>query len=152
MTWMSVRIKYPKVEALSLISVEVKILLHSWVCVCVCVCVCACSVASVMSDSLQPCGLEPTRLLCPWEFTRQEYWNGLPFPPPWGMATHLPNPAAEPTSHVSCIGRWALYHWCPWEALVEWVFLSHFSLEHIGRKESWLPDGEAGEAPFVESC
>ena len=28
--------------------------------------VCACSVASVMSDSLQSYGLQPTRLLCPW--------------------------------------------------------------------------------------
>ena len=26
----------------------------------------ACLVASVMSDSLQPYGLQPTRLLCPW--------------------------------------------------------------------------------------
>ena len=24
----------------------------------------------------------PTRLLCPWGFSRQEYWSGLPFPPP----------------------------------------------------------------------
>ena len=25
------------------------------------------SVTSVVSDSLQPCGLQPTRLLCPWD-------------------------------------------------------------------------------------
>ena len=31
---------------------------------CVCVCVHA---HSVMSDSLQPCGLKPARLLCPWD-------------------------------------------------------------------------------------
>ena len=30
-------------------------------------------------------------------FTRQEYWNGLPFPPPEG----LPDPGIEPTSPVS---------------------------------------------------
>ena len=30
-------------------------------------CVCACQVTSVMSDSLQPHGLWPTRLLCPWD-------------------------------------------------------------------------------------
>ena len=29
--------------------------------------VCACQVTSVMSDSLQPHGLQPTRLLCPWD-------------------------------------------------------------------------------------
>ena len=33
--------------------------------VCVCVCVCA---LSVISDSLQPHGLQPTKLLCPWNF------------------------------------------------------------------------------------
>ena len=43
------------------------------VCVCVCVCVsvclsvCTCYVASVMSDSLQPIGLQPARLLCLWD-------------------------------------------------------------------------------------
>ena len=26
--------------------------------------------------------LQPARLLCPWEFSRQEYWSGLPFPSP----------------------------------------------------------------------
>ena len=31
----------------------------------------------VMSSSLQPHGLHPARLLCPWGFSRQEYWSGL---------------------------------------------------------------------------
>ena len=31
----------------------------------------------VVSDSLQPHGLKPTRLLCPWRFSRPEFWNGL---------------------------------------------------------------------------
>ena len=35
-----------------------------------------------MSNSLQLHGLEPARLLCPWEFPRQEYWSGLPCPSP----------------------------------------------------------------------
>ena len=30
-------------------------------------------------------------------FSRQEYWSGLPFPPPGG----LPNPGIEPESPVS---------------------------------------------------
>ena len=47
-----------------------------------------------MSDSLQPHGLLPTRLLCPWGFSRQEYWSGLPCPPPGD----LPNPGIEPGS------------------------------------------------------
>ena len=33
---------------------------------CVCVCVCVCVSHSVLSDSLQLHGLEPTRLLCLW--------------------------------------------------------------------------------------
>ena len=33
--------------------------------------VCVCSVASVMSDSLWPHGLQPARLFCPWGFSRQ---------------------------------------------------------------------------------
>ena len=37
---------------------------------------------SVVSNSLQPHGPQPTRLLCPWGFSRQDYWSGLPFPPP----------------------------------------------------------------------
>ena len=33
----------------------------------------------------------PTRLHCPWGFSRQEYWNGLPCPP----SGDLPNPGTE---------------------------------------------------------
>ena len=35
------------------------------------------------------------------EFSRQEYWSGLPFPFPGD----LPNPGIKPTSHISYIGR-----------------------------------------------
>ena len=68
--------------------------------VCVCVCVC-----SVISDFVTH-WLQPTRLLCPWnflgknqtplsmEFFRQEYWSRLPLPPPGifpiqGLNLHL---------------------------------------------------------------
>ena len=37
------------------------------------------------------------QVLLPMEFSRQEYWSGLPFPTPGD----LPNPGIEPTSHVS---------------------------------------------------
>ena len=53
---------------------------------------CAVLSHSIMSDSLPPLGLEPTRLLCPWGFSRQEYWSGLPCLPPGD----LPNPGIEP--------------------------------------------------------
>ena len=36
---------------------------------------------SVVSDSLPPHGLQPARLLCPWGFSRQGYWSGVPCPP-----------------------------------------------------------------------
>ena len=48
-------------------------------------------VRSVVSRSLQPCGLWPASFLCPW-VPRQEYWSGLPFPFPGG----LPNPGIKP--------------------------------------------------------
>ena len=47
-----------------------------------------------MSDSVQHDGLYPARLLCPWGFSRQEYWSGLPCPPPGD----LPNPEIKPRS------------------------------------------------------
>ena len=49
---------------------------------------------SVMPNSLRPHGLHPTRLLCPWGFSREECWSGLPFPSPGD----LPNPGIEPGS------------------------------------------------------
>ena len=44
--------------------------------------VCAFHACSGVSGSLQPYGLWPARLLHPWDFSREEYWSGLPFPPP----------------------------------------------------------------------
>ena len=55
---------------------------------------CAVLSHSVVSDSSGPHGLQPTRLLCPWAFSRQEYWSGLPWPP----SRDLPDPGIEPGS------------------------------------------------------
>ena len=41
-----------------------------------------------------PMDCSPARLLCPWNFSRQEYWSGLPFPYP----QNLPNSGIEPVS------------------------------------------------------
>ena len=49
---------------------------------------------SVVSDSLRPHRLWPTRLLDPWGFSRQEYCSRSPCPPPGD----LPNPGIEPRS------------------------------------------------------
>ena len=40
---------------------------------------CSCLVASVMSDSLRPHGLKPTRLLCPWDFSGKNIGVGCHF-------------------------------------------------------------------------
>ena len=55
---------------------------------------CAVFSRSVPSDSLQPHRLQPARLFCPWEFSRQKYQSGLPYPP----LGDLPNPGMEPRS------------------------------------------------------
>ena len=72
------------------------------VCVCVCVsCVCVCTRTHTHAYSVaQSCPLFAT----PWTvahqaplsigFSRQEYWSGLPCPPPRG----IPNPGIEPRS------------------------------------------------------
>ena len=49
---------------------------------------------SVLSDSSRSLELQSIRLLCPWGFSRQEYWSGLLCPPPGD----LPNPGIEPRS------------------------------------------------------
>ena len=48
---------------------------------------------SVVSDSLRPSGLEPARILCPWD-SSDKYWSGLPFPSPGDLA----DPEIEPGS------------------------------------------------------
>ena len=56
-----------------------------------------------------------SRLLCPWGFSRQEYWSGLWCPP----AGDLPNPGIETTSLLSpvLVGRFFTTG-ASWEALV----------------------------------
>ena len=56
-----------------------------------------CSVDSVIFDSSWPYRLYPTRLFCPWGFSRQEYWSGLLCP----LLGNLPNSGIEPMSPVA---------------------------------------------------
>ena len=58
-----------------------------WKCHTICAVLCL-----VTSNSLWPHGLQPARFLCPWGFSRQEFWSGLPCPPPGD----LPNPRIKP--------------------------------------------------------
>ena len=70
------------------------------VCVCVCVCVCVRAHAQSCLTLWDPMDYSPPAssvhgrlLLCPG----QEYWSGLPFPPPG----ELPDPGVKPRSSVS---------------------------------------------------
>ena len=64
--------------------------------------ICAVLSCSVVSNSLRPPWTAALRLLCPWEFSRQEYWYGLPHPPPGD----LPNPGIEPRSSSVQVDSW----------------------------------------------
>ena len=66
------------------------------------VCVCVCVSHSVASDSFQPRTVAHQAPLSV-EFSRQEYWSGLPFPSPGD----LPDPGIEPMYPVSppLVGR-----------------------------------------------
>ena len=71
------------------------------VCVRVCVCVCVCH--SVMSDSLQPRGLLPTRLLYPWDSPGENTEDiVIPFSRGCSWPRYL--------TWVSYISRQILYH------------------------------------------
>ena len=52
---------------------------------------------SVVSGSLRPHGLQLATLLCPWGFSRQQYWRGLPCSPPGD----LPNRDRTQISHIA---------------------------------------------------
>ena len=45
------------------------------------------------------------------EFSRQEYWSGLPFPTPGDLL----DPGVKPSSLISCIGRGIPDHCATWE-------------------------------------
>ena len=64
--------------------------------------ICAVLSCSVVSDSLRPPWTAAPRLLCPWGFSRQEYWYGLPHPPPGD----LPNAGIKPRSSSVQVDSW----------------------------------------------
>ena len=62
-----------------------------------CLRTCACARPLQSCPTLQPHGLQPTRLLGPWCFSSQEHWSEFPCPPPWD----LPDSGIEPRSLTS---------------------------------------------------
>ena len=81
-------------------------------CICVCVCVCVCISHSVVSDSLQSHGLQPSRFLCPWVSPGKNTGLGFQFL----LQENLPDPGIQSGSPPVC--RQILY-----------------SLSHQGRAE-----------------
>ena len=65
-----------------------------------------------------------TRVLCPWGFSGQESWSGLPHPPPGD----LPDPGMEPTSLASPALHEILYH-----CATSWSLLKFMSTESVMR-------------------
>ena len=66
-----------------------------------------------MSDSLQPYGLKPTRLLCPWDSPSKNTGVGC-----YDSYRKSSWPRDRTcVSCSSCIGRQILYHWATGEAL-----------------------------------
>ena len=53
-----------------------------------------CLVAQACPNLWGPMHCSPPLILCPWGFSRQEYWSGLPCCPPGD----LPNPGIKPRS------------------------------------------------------
>ena len=69
---------------------------------------------SVMSNSLQPCGLEPTRLFCPWDFPSKNTGVGCHFLLQGILLTQGPNPC-PPTSSALLVDSLPLSHQeSPW--------------------------------------
>ena len=115
-----------------------------------------CVVCLVVSDSLWLFAFP--RLLCPWGFSRQEYWSGFPGPPPGNLpslGTELRSPAlqadslpSEPPEKPCNIGRTFTtylyiyltfyFYFClilltdslPWRSLVQEMRKSESCLEY----------------------
>ena len=135
-----------------------KIPLLSWPCMH------ACSVTSVVSDSLQPYGLYPARLLCPWDFSRQEYWSGLLCPPPGDLPTQGLNPGLPHCRlilyHLSHQGspkilKWAAYpffrgssqprnrtrvSWIAGRFFTNWAMSEAQPTQHINKQRHYFSD------------
>ena len=74
-------------------------------------------------------------------FSRQEYWSGLPCPPPGD----LPDPGIEPVSHVSCIGRSFFLTSGTWEALPPLKrALKGLQVVDIKSDGDWMEEMETG--------
>ena len=94
--------------------------------------ICCCS---VMSNSLQPQGLYPTRHLCLWDFqARILEWVTISY----SRGSSQP----RDRTHISCTGRQVLYHWAIREAQTTTNMQHHGIILNILPK--WLKPGSKG--------
>ena len=77
-------------------------------------------------------------------FSRQEYWSGLPYPPPGD----LPDPRIEPTSPVSYIAGGFFTYWATWKVRYtytnSWCTLLYSRNKHNSVKQLY-PDQRGKE-------
>ena len=85
-----------------------------WI-LCVCVCMCASSVTSAVSDSLRPTHCNPTRLLCPWDFSSKSSGVGY-------HALLLGSSWPKVRIYVSWIAGEFFYHWEVAAVSSEWYW------------------------------
>ena len=79
------------------------------------VCVHPCAVLCLVAQLYPTLCNIPARLLCPWGFSKQEYWSGLPCPPPGDR----PSPQIEPRLHWRQILYRLSHQGSP--CMLEWV-------------------------------
>ena len=107
---------------------------------------CSCSVASVMSDSLcVTLWTVPRQVPLSTGFSRQEYWSGLPFPPPGDLL----DPGIEPMLPVSPVlaGMFFITE-PPWKP--ETVSLYSLTVKNLNDTEMDIIKGDRhpGHFPF----
>ena len=92
--------------------------------------------------SVTPWTIQPARLLRPWRFSRQEYWSGLPCPPPGD----LPNPRIKhrsPPFQVDSLPA-ELQGSCMYIPPLLYPFICYYKIGYIGCKEhfvmAWIND------------
>ena len=93
------------------------------------ICMCACVLSHFSCVKLcVTAWLQPTRLLCSWGFSGQEYWCGLLCPPPGD----LPNPGIKPASFTSSsfAGRFFTTG-ATWEAPILYVYMYMYMCIYI---------------------
>ena len=105
--------------------------LASFLNMCVCVCVCACMLSCVWLFATH--GLQPTRLLCPWNFPGKNTGAGWYFLLQWISPTQGSNP------HLLCL----LYHWATNRDYFLVFFLTHAA--PVMYKTESKPSGNAVE-------